>query len=110
MYIHVDDILVFSGSVDEHIDHLCQVFKRMQELGFKVLYLSDVVSQEGISPDPEKLRPMDCFPVPTSVKSLHGFLGHAKYYCWFVPGFSKNVFTAVVKCSVSFEREMSYFI
>ena len=33
--VYIDDILVFSGSVDEHIDHLCQVFKRMQELGLK---------------------------------------------------------------------------
>ena len=34
--MYIDDILVFSASVDEHINQLCQVFKRMQELGLKL--------------------------------------------------------------------------
>ena len=118
--VYIDNILVFSGLVDEHIALLCQVFKRMQELALnlhlqhkcnlghsKVFYLGHVVSQEGISLDPEKLRAIDCFPVHIPVKkSLHEFVGHAKYYCRFVLGISKTVFTAMVKCLVLFERGM----
>ena len=70
------------------------MFKQIQEFGLKLhphkcnLGCSKVFYL-GIFPDPEKLRAVDCFPVPTPVKSLHGFLGLAGYYCRFVPRFSK---------------------
>ena len=64
---YIDDILVFSESIEEHLHHLAQAFERIEPFGLKlhlskcslghceVLFLGHVVSADGISPDPAKI-------------------------------------------------------
>ena len=97
--VYIDDILVFSESVEEHIGHLCQVFRRLREVGLKlhpqkcflgrpeVPYLGHVISAEGILPNPGKVLAVKEFPTPTNVRE---FLGLASYYRRFVPDFAKQ--------------------
>ncbi|PIK42074.1 Transposon Ty3-I Gag-Pol polyprotein [Apostichopus japonicus] len=61
----------------------CQLFRK------KVRYLGHVVSSEGISPDPEKIRAVKDWPLPRNEKELRGFLGLTGYYRRFVPGYAK---------------------
>ena len=79
--VYIDDILVFSESIEEHINHLTQVFDRIWSFGLKlhpsktslghseVLFLGHVVSAQGILPDPEKLRAVSEFPTPNRCSS-----------------------------------------
>ena len=52
-------------------------------------YLGHVISEEGISPNPDKVKAVCEFPVPTSVKGVRQFLGMASYYRQFMPKFAK---------------------
>ena len=99
--VYIDDILVYSRSVEEHLDHLTQVFGRIRASGLKlhpqkchlgyreVQYLGHVISAEGISPDPDKVRAVADFKVPTDVRSVREFLGLAGYYRRFVSNFAR---------------------
>jgi len=99
--VYVDDIIVFSSTVEEHLDHLTQVFGRLRKIGLKlhpqkcsftrpeVLYLGHIISSAGISPNPEKVRAVCDFHVPTNVRTVREFLGIAGYYRRFIPNFAK---------------------
>lgn len=50
--------------------------------------MGHVVSEEGIKTDPEKTEAIKSWPVPTSIKDVHSFLGFAGYYRRFIKGFS----------------------
>jgi len=98
--VFFDDILVHSPSFEAHVDHLRQVFQWLCANQWKlklskctiaresISYLGHVVSSAGLSSDPAKVQAVMDWPVPSSVKELHGFLGLAGYYRKFVRHFS----------------------
>lgn len=95
---YVDDILVFSRTEDEHLEHLGTVFKRLSVFGVlvnstkclfgqkEVTFLGYQVSSAGIQPIPEKVQAIKEFPVPKTVKDLRRFLGMTNFYRRFLPG------------------------
>ena len=76
--IHIDDLIIFSRTFDEQVTHLKQVFKRLRDANVrlkpskccfvqsKVEYLGHVVSVEGLSPNPNKIKAVQEFPVSTN--------------------------------------------
>ena len=98
-FLFIDDILVFSKSFEEHLNRLQSLFSKLQLYGLKlkpskcevfkssVTYLGHVVSEEGISTDPEKT---EACPYPHSIKELCQFLGFVDYYRRFVKDYSKT--------------------
>lgn len=90
--VYIDDILIFSENVDEHIGHLCQRFCHLCEVGLKlhpqkyilgcpkVPYLGYVISAEGIFPNPDKILAVKEFPTTTNVRAARESLGLASYY------------------------------
>uniref|UniRef100_A0A453IXZ7 Reverse transcriptase domain-containing protein n=1 Tax=Aegilops tauschii subsp. strangulata TaxID=200361 RepID=A0A453IXZ7_AEGTS len=94
--IFLDDILVFSGTLEEHVEHLWQVFEllRQHELFVKaskcsfaqdsIEYLGHIISKEGVATDADKTQAMLQWPIPTTATELRGFLGLTGYYRKFV--------------------------
>ena len=82
----------------------------------EVVYLGHVISSKGIRPDLGKVRAVENFPIPTSVKEVKRFLGMASYYRRFVPNFAKSAtplhsltrqdvpFLWTRKCEESFQK------
>ena len=99
--VYLDDIVVFSRDINEHLEHLGQIFERLRQAGFKlrpkkcffakkeVRYLGHVISASGIATDGGKTRAVKEFPVPKNVKDLRSFLGLASYYRGFMQNFSR---------------------
>lgn len=101
LLLYLDDIVVFSSSVRQHLDRMEVVLQRLQKEGLKVKlskcaffkeevrYLGHVISSEGVSTDPDKIKAVTQWCCPTSVAELRSFLGFASYYRRFVEGFSR---------------------
>ena len=70
----------------------------------RVEYLGHVITPEGISPNPDKVRVVQEFPTPINLKELRSFVGLANYYRRFVRGFSNiaNPLNALTKKNVPF--------
>lgn len=101
--VFIDDLIVFSETLEEHECRLIQVLNRLKEYGLKlspdkckffqtsVRYLGHVVSEHGVSTDPSKIEAVKTWPRPQNLKELKSFLGFAGYYRRFVQDFSKIV-------------------
>uniref|UniRef100_A0A3P9JC12 Gypsy retrotransposon integrase-like protein 1 n=1 Tax=Oryzias latipes TaxID=8090 RepID=A0A3P9JC12_ORYLA len=101
--VFLDDLIVFSDSLEEHEKRLEHVLQRLRENGLKlspqkckffqtsVRYLGHIVSRNGVETDPEKIAAIKTWPVPQTLKQLKSFLGFAGYYRRFVKDYSKIV-------------------
>ena len=105
--IYIVDIVIFSKTIEEHLTHLQEVFRRLRDANVKLnpeKYLGHVVTPEGIFPDPSKVEVVKNFPTPASLKELKSFLGLANYYRRFIRGFSEisSPLNALTKKGVKF--------
>lgn len=99
--VFLDDLIVFSSSLEEHEERLMRVLSKLREFGLKlspdkchffrksVKYLGHIVSEEGVETDPEKIAALTTWPKPRNIKELKSFLGFAGYYRRFIKDYSK---------------------
>ncbi|GBG74708.1 hypothetical protein CBR_g19113 [Chara braunii] len=98
--VYLDDILIFSKTVEEHVAHLDKVLSLLRQHKFKingekcefgrtrVLYLGHEISAEGLKPDDAKVASIRDWPRPQSVTEMRSFLGMTSYYRTFVKNYS----------------------
>ena len=99
--VFIDDILVYSKTEEEHVEHLRTVlqilrdgklYAKLSKCEFwksEVKFLGHVVSKQGIAVDPAKVEAVMNWERPTSVTEIRSFLGLAGYYRRFIKGFSQ---------------------
>ncbi|GBG71528.1 hypothetical protein CBR_g8946 [Chara braunii] len=99
--IYLDDILVYSRTLDEHIVHLRVVLNRLRLAKYKanldkcefarqeLEYLGHFVTPKGIRPLADKIQAIVDWPEPRSTTDVRSFMGLAGYYQRFVESYSK---------------------
>ena len=97
--IYLDDILIFSATVQQHFTRLREIFDRLKQAGLKIKpskclllqksikYLGHVVSEHGIKTDSDKTRCIADWPTPSCLQDLK----LASYYRRFVRNFAAIV-------------------
>ncbi len=100
MIIYIDDILVYSKTTKEHIEHLEYVLtkfcknkhfakKAKNEFAQKEIdFLGHILSREGVRLNPKKLQAIRDWKRPITIKGIRSFLGLVNFYRKFIKGFS----------------------
>ena len=81
LFVYMDDVLVASRTMEEHIEHFRQLFQRLLAAEF----LGHTVTKDGVEPLPEKVAAIAQFPKPTTPEELRRFLGMINFYNHFIP-------------------------
>jgi hypothetical protein len=124
--VFIDDILIYSKTLEDHVQHIKQVFQMLLDNQLKVKkskcafakrelsYLGHIISGAGVAADPKKIAPIVDWLAPIDAKQLRSFLGMAGYYRKFVRSYgiiSKSL-TELLKKGVQFiwtsEHEASF--
>lgn len=99
--VYLDDIIIFSNSLAEHIQKLRAVFDRLKSNNLKiqldkseflrkeVLYLGHVITKDGLKPNDDKIKAVLNYPLPKTVTEIKSFLGLIGYYRRFIKDFAK---------------------
>ena len=95
----MDDILIFSKTWEEHLQHVEQILSTLQNHGLYankekcyfgmeiIKYLGYVIDSEGVHVDPEKIQVIKDWLALRNLIELRSFLGLASFYHRFVFGF-----------------------
>ncbi|CAG2218766.1 Transposon Ty3-G Gag-Pol polyprotein,Transposon Ty3-I Gag-Pol polyprotein [Mytilus edulis] len=98
---YIDDVLIYSETLEDHLSHIQQVFDRLRKHGLKLKlkkcqflrketnYLGFQITGNGIKPETDKVDTIRSLPPPVSVKEVRSFIGMLSYYRRFIPNFSK---------------------
>ncbi|KAL3887802.1 hypothetical protein ACJMK2_000195 [Sinanodonta woodiana] len=114
---YIDDVLVYSRTLDEHFSHLQEVFDRLRKANLKlkpskcqfaikrVKYLGHVISKDGVEVDSDKIKIVSDFPKPKTVRDLRSFLGLCNYYRRFLKNYSniRTPLNSLLKKYVQFQ-------
>jgi hypothetical protein len=108
VFVYIDDIVIFSDTFDNHLEHLNNVLEFLKTSNLKaniekchfclsqIKVLGKIVSEEGIATDPELISAMVDFPSPgndvgnLAKKKLKRFIAMLSYYRAYAPDFAKH--------------------
>ena len=98
--VYMDNIIIFSKSLQEYVEHLEATFERIRKARLKINaekcnfcqeslpFLGHIITKERIRLDLAKIKKVLNFSIPHNTSALHSFLGLAGYYRKFVKSFS----------------------
>lgn len=113
-FVYLDNILIFSKTCDELVDHVSKVLSKLQDnkltaspekcqfFADQVVFLGFVITSNGICMDPDKLSTIADWHYLCTAPELLRFLGFSTFYRHFISRFSHIVapLTALTKRSV----------
>jgi hypothetical protein len=101
--VYLDDVMVYSKNKEDHIRHLTQIFERCRKYRIylnpkKTIFgveegkiLGDIISQEGISIDPEQIKEIAQLPLPHNKMAMQLFFGKINFVRKFTLDFAETV-------------------
>ena len=101
---YVDDVVIATPTLEDHIERLDEVFACMKRSGLKckpskceilkdsIKYLGRMVDKHGIRPDPDAVEAVLTWKSPKTEHQLMSFLGFANYYREFIKGYADKVY------------------
>lgn len=108
-FVYLDDVIIFSTSLQEHMNSLDKILKTLHSVNLKVSlnkcdflkkyseFLGHIVTPDGIKPNPSKIATIQKFPIPKTVKEIQSFLGLTGYYRKFILDYAK-IIKPLTKC------------
>ena len=117
VFNYLDDLVIYSRSLEEHARHIRVVLDRLQQAGItlnpdkvtiaakEIQYLGHRLSSQGISVLPDRVAAIHSYPRPLNLRALRRFLGMLGFYARFIPQFSKSaaILHALKRKGVPFE-------
>lgn len=100
-YVYLDDIIVIGYNLENHLENLKCVLKRLSDFNLKIQldkceflkreteFLGHIISSDGVKPNPDKIEKIIQWPMPKNQKEIKQFLGLVGYYRRFIKDFSK---------------------
>lgn len=94
---YIDDILIFSKTFSEHINHLTLLLEAIKREGFRlkftkckfasdsVKYLGHIIHNNTVRPVKDNLISIKQFPTPKTQKNVRQFLGKINFYHEYIP-------------------------
>ena len=113
-----DDIIIWGKDQQEHDARVCQVMNKIRSSGLKlnlskcvfgageIMFLGQLVSEEGIKPDPQKVAAVKEMPFPSCKKDLQRFMGMIAYLGKFIVNLSET--TAPLRKLLESDSEWSF--
>ena len=101
--IYLDDILIYSDSMSNHIVHVWEALQCLQDNGLyastkkcefhstSMEYLGFILSPDSLMMDPAKIQVIQDWPEPRKVQDIQSFLGFTNFYRWFIYDYSNII-------------------
>ncbi len=117
LFLYMDDIIVFSNTIPEHLERLQILFARLRKehlqlapdkcefLKTQIKFLGYIITDHGMYPNPEKVQAIAAIPPPKNARAIKSFLGMCAYYARFIPAYSQRtaVMTNLLKKNIKFK-------
>lgn len=99
-FVYLDDITVLGSTLEEHLEVLKQVLRKLREANLrinqskcqflqkKITYLGHVIDEDGIRADPDKIKSITELEIPRNTKEIKRFIGMIGWYRRFIPNCS----------------------
>ena len=109
LVVYFDDILIYSKTENEHLDHLRLLFNKLREnhlyanlkkcsfLSESIQFLGFIISSKGIKADPIKVQAITDWKAPTNIHEARSFHGLATFYRRFIRNFS-TIMAPITDC------------
>ena len=97
IFFYLDDFIIFSATIEEHVQHLYQLLQRLSAYGMhiqpekchfcerEVKFLGYQISKEGLLPLQDNVAAIQELDPPSNLQELRRFLGMVNYYHHFIP-------------------------
>ena len=98
--VYIDDVLIFSKTIEEHAVHLDKVLQRLYNANLyvkitkcdflkeSIKFLGHIITPEGVKADPAKVDKVLNWTTPTKGKDVMKFLGLTNYFRQYIPHYA----------------------
>lgn len=99
--VYLDDIVIFSKTIEEHKQHVAEVISTLHEAKFqvsppkcsiavkKIEFLGHIITETRVEPTPDKIKAIIDIAPPTTLSQANKFIGKIGYYRKFIRDFAK---------------------